>query len=545
MADPQQLIDQAKSGQPSFSDFIKRKYAGGPPKITDPVAPPVQTSGGGFSTFLKNKYGAQAQQPAAPQQSVAPVQPQQPGLPLAETVPASPEVLEGPGFFKDFLKPSLQDAANMAIENTLPVGLAFMGTTLGGVPGGIIGATAGTYLNGVLGVDEPTWVDYTLNAGGQGLGLATNKVGKAILKRTPSFQAAQQRHGAKIATELSKEIVKRPEKALETAAWQTVDNLVQNVPTTSLQQAAATHLQQPAQKFLVTKMRDLGPQYVDAITDPTKAVLKPTELQRLNRYLKSNITDLYKAGDAASTLRADQLSKVQKTIDNQIEQLASAGDQGAKAILNAQAITRQAKTFDDLDNLLKNTVTYELEKGTGRQVAKTNVNKIYDKVIKAEDVIKRHGKAPGKIGKIVTELMQNPQGYKAFKDGLTEIAKYTPDGNIRLLGKTGGGPLERGVRAVAGELNTGLLTRFLATPTGVKLMGRVLKETNGQLTVPMVGALTATLRPALTGVAAEADPIIQNLSGLVQEGKNLATQAQQFDNQTNQRPDPTGSQGLQ
>lgn len=539
MAETTQLLQQAKAGQ--FSMEGLRQFAKqGTPNINQPQAAP-DVGGGDFMSGLR--AFAKQQQPAQPQAA-----PMGGGLPVAETVPATPEQLAGPSLWKDMLKPSIQDAAHMAVTEALPTGLGIAGgiagsvipgagTVAGAALGASVGSALGTYLNDAFGIDESTAMDYALNAGIPLAGGVVAKTGKAVLKRLPAFAEAQQKYGAKIARTLTKDIMKRPEDALVKQAWQTLDNLMPGIPTAPLQQAVTDNLERPALAFLRSKMKNLGPQFVQAIDDPTKTLMKPTELQRFNRFLKENITDLYKKGDAVSTQRATQLGKVRNAIEEQIDRLAATGDQGAAAIKRASTLTKQQKMFDNIDDLMESTITRKLEKGTGNEIIETNVNKIWDKVNKAERILQRGGNPTDDLGRTVRELMQNPEGYKTFKDGLKQIAKFTPDGSIRLISEKGGGLLERGVRNIGKELNTGALTRLLSTQMGQEIMTRTLAESGGRLTMSSLAGMTALLRPTLTGLDPKADPAIAELVGLLEEGKALNQQYQQH--QANQKARPT------
>lgn len=537
MADPQQLINQANSGQLSYSDFIRNKYSGGgPPKITDPVAPPVQTTGDGFSDFYKNKYGA-------PQQPVVASQPQQSGLPVAETIPASPEVLQKPSVWRDFFAPSLKDAADMAINSALPAAMTIAGgaagslipgagTVAGATLGAAAGGAAGTYLNELFGIDDSTAVDYALNAGLPLAGGVVSKAGRAILKRMPSFQSAQKAAGVKLGKGLTDMVLDKPEKKLVDAAWQSLDNMGAAYPTATVQQNLISNTSESTQKFITKQLKKSSDELAEIVADPLRVQMTPSELQKYNSVLKSTRDDLLRRGNPGDGERAKQIKSVIDATNKQIDSLAAAGDQGALAIKKANELTRQVKTFDDIDELLQESIKTKVVQGQLEE--SINVAQVWDRVNKIERLVNKGRHSTDALTKGVQSLMEHPEAFKQFKAGLQRIAKLTPDGNIRLIGEHGGGVLERAARMASQEVSTGALARMLGTNMGQDIMERTLRESGGKMTVPMLATMFTTIRPILSGIAPEADPMMQQMSQTIQESVGLSKRASEQLNQVNQ-----------
>ena len=551
MAEVTQALNQANAGDISLQglmEYAKR----GTPQINQPQA--VPKTGGGADLQGLMEYAQRQRQPAPqtmPQPSVPGPTPTGPnGEYRAEDfyTPASPEVLSKPSVWKDLLQPSLKDAADMAIKSGLPT----LGTIAGGAVGSIIpgagtvagaaagaaaGGALGTYLNDVFGIDESTAVDYALNAGLPLAGGAVSKAGRAVLKRMPSFQAAQKAASVKVARGLTDMVMDKPEEKLVKAAWQQLDQMGAAYPTANIHDDIVQNATESTQKFIQKRMAEASDDLADVMSNPLRVQMTPSELQKYNSVLKTSRNELLKRGKPGDAARAKQIKDVIDATTKRIDDLASAGDQGATAIKNANALTRQSKTYDDIDELLQQSIKSKVVKGQLED--SIDVAKVWNRVNTIERQLGKDMHSKDEFTMAVKSLMDHPEAYQQFKAGLQRIAKLTPDGNLRIIGESGGGVLERAARAAGQEINTGALTRLLGTSIGQDVMERTLRDQGGKMTVPMLATMFTTIRPILSGVAPENDPLVQSMTQRIQESIGVNKQAQEQTNRVNQQATPS------
>ena len=194
------------------------------------------------------------------------------------------------------------------------------------------------------------------------------------------------------------------------------------------------------------------------------------------------------------------------------------GDEGAKRIRTADRMNTQQQTFKDLDVALKTEIkSVRLPDGGFEDTL--DVTGLWNKIRKIEAKLDA-GKTPtGELTKSIIALRRDPERLKIFKEGLEEISKYTPEKLVIT------GMIDKGMKMAGEAVNIGVITNLLSTRPGQAILAKIVKNTKGRINIPLLATAGAAVRPAITGILPQDDPVIQKTNQKLGEFRDVVKRA--------------------
>lgn len=448
---------------------------------------------------------------------------------------AAAEAVEQPSFIQpiiDTAEDAGKFAVQAAVEGAIPGALAGAGGLVGSIagPAGTVvglaaGSAAGTYINDLLNIQDADIIDYTAATLLPVLPAAAKKGIKILGKRLPAVQDSMKKLGNSLIDDLTELVVKDPGDAAVKGAFKHLDDLQVRMPTKEMQ-TAYEGISDPARKVINKQLNKFNPDISDTLTDRSIVEMTPSNLRDLRTTLNETADGLRKSKKLGDKRIAKEVQDLSNQIDERINQLADAGNSGARGIKQANALARQQKVHRELDGILQGAKTVKT-KG-GEFIREINIGNIVKRIENAERIISKGGTPTDKkMASVVRFLREDPDNMKTLMSGLKDVAKSIPDESVLLVGRTGGGIAERTVRAIGEEINTGALARIMSSSVGQKLLKQTLKTSKGRINAETLAVLLAALRPVMSGVPPEKDPLVQKVAGKVEQGRQLLQQATQ------------------